>query len=280
MPDIACVNGVFSPLAEARVPLEDRGYQFADGVYEVIVAPDGRPFLLDEHLDRLAASLEGIALPVDVASFDLPKLIAQGIERCGHRDVMIYVQITRGIASRDHVFPQQVAPTVVLTFKAKPQYDPEMRRRGVALMTMRDIRWAKCNIKSIALLPSVLLKNQARAQGYFDALILSDDDIVRETSAANLFIVSGGTLRTPPKSERILHGITRGFVLASAARLGISVEERDFDLDVLRAASEVFITSTTMDIMPVTRVDETNIANGRIGAITERLAACFTREQV
>jgi len=275
MPDIACVNGVFSPLADARVPIEDRGYQFADGVYEVIVAPAGKPFLLDGHLARLAASLDGIALAIDLPALKLPDLIAEGIRRCAHRDVMVYVQITRGMAPRDHIFPNAASPTVVLTFKPKPVYDPALTERGVTLISTRDIRWARCHIKSIALLANVLIKNDARAKGCFDALIVSDDQTVRETTAANIFIATGGKLLTPPRSAHILPGITRGYLLEQAAKLNLPVEERDFKLaDALRA-DEAFITSTTMNVMPVTTIDQRTIGDGKPGKLTRQLASCF-----
>lgn len=276
MPDIACVNGEFSALADARVPIEDRGYQFADGVYEVLVAPGGKPFLLEGHLQRLRDSLAGIELAVDLPALRIEEQIAEGIRRCGHRDVMVYLQITRGTAARDHVFPKTFRPTVVMTFKPRPVYDPALKAGGVALLSVRDIRWAKCNIKSIALLPSVLLKNQARAKNYYDALIVADNDIVRETSAANVFIITGGRLRTPPRSGHILPGITRGHLLACAPKLGIEVEESDFTLADLCAADEVFITSTTMNVMPVTRVNDARIADGRVGPLSRKLETCFT----
>jgi len=275
MPDIACINGSFMPLAEARVPIEDRGYQFADGVYEVIVAPQGTPFLLEGHLERLRDSLAGIDLTVDLDALKLPSLIAEGIERCQHRDVMIYIQITRGTASRDHVYTRTLQPTLVMTFKPRPKYDPALKANGVALMTVQDIRWAKCNIKSIALLPSVLLKNQARAAGFYDALIVSPDDVVRETSAANVFAITAGVLRTPPRSTRILPGITRSHLLECAPRMDIRAEERDFTIAELRAADEVFITSTTMNVMPVTKLDDAVIGAGQVGPITRKLEGCF-----
>ncbi|MCB9849970.1 MAG: aminotransferase class IV [Phycisphaerales bacterium] len=275
MPDIACVNGEFCDVANARVSIEDRGFQFADGVYEVIVAPGGVPFLLEAHLERLASSLAGIELRVDLAELRVAELVKTGIERCGYRDVMVYIQITRGVASRNHAMPERVTPTVVMTFKAKPVYDAALRKDGVALKTVRDNRWARCNIKSIALLANILLKQEARAAGFFDALIVSDDDIVRETAAANVFIVRDGVLRTPPKSTHILYGITRDHLLAQARKLDIPCDESDFDRAMLLSADEVFITSSTMEVMPVTRVDENAIGDGKVGAMTRRLFGCF-----
>ncbi len=273
MQPIAFVNGTFMPLAEARVPIEDRGYQFADGVYEVVVARGGKCFCLDEHLERLRHSLTGIELPLDLAPLRLPELIDEGIRRCGYPDVMVYLQITRGMASRDHVFPKAADPTLVMTFKALPKYDPALRARGVALMTQRDIRWAKCDIKSISLLPAVLMKNRAKQAGYYDTVILAEDDTVREASAANIFIITGGAVKTPPRSEKILHGITRNYLVAHAADWGVPCEEVDFKLKDLLAADEAFITSSTMNVMPVTSIDGQAIGDGQVGPVTRRLAA-------
>ncbi len=275
MRDIAYVNGEFSDLAEARVSVEDRGFQFADGVYEVIVAPGGRPFRLEQHLGRLKRSTDGIDLAVDYASLDLPGVIAEGIRRCGFKDVMVYIQITRGVAPRGHEFPRDVTPTVVATFKARPVYDPELRRRGVSLKTFPDIRWARCSIKSIALLPNVLVKHETGREGYYDAIFVDSEGMVRETTRTNIFIVTGGTLRTPPLSEHILHGVTRNYVLECARASGVACAEEDFSAATLLAADEAFISSTTADIIPVTRVDDQPIGNGQPGPITQRLYACF-----
>jgi D-alanine transaminase len=278
MPEIACINGEFCPLAEARVPIEDRGYQFADGVYEVIVTRDGEPFLMDAHLDRMARSLRLINLPLDPRALGIPQWINAGIERCAFAEVMVYVQVTRGVAARNHNFPDGIAPNVILTFKPKPVYPVKLREGGVELKTLADIRWARCSIKSIALLPNILLKEQARQAGGFDALIVDPAGIVRETSCANVFIVTEQCVRTPPKSDRILHGITREHVLDCCARLGLMAREEDFTIDDLRAADEAFITSSTMDVMPVTRVDDRAVGTGQVGEITQRLAACFDAE--
>jgi D-alanine transaminase len=272
MPDIAFINNAYLPLAEARVPIEDRGYQFADGVYEVVVANHGEPFLLDAHLNRLADSLRGIAMEVDLPRLELPKRIAEGIARSGYDNVLVYLQITRGVASRDHAFPPAIQPSVVMTFKPMKEYDPKWYAQGVALFAHRDIRWANCNIKSIALLPNVLLKSEARRRGFFDCVIHSDEGIVREASSANIFIVTNGVLVTPPKSNHILPGVTRGYLLERAAYEGIPTEERDFTLDALCAADEAFITSSTMNAMPVTRVDAKKIGGGTVGPITSKLA--------
>ena len=275
MEEIAYVNGRFCGLDEATVSVEDRGFQFGDGVYEVLVAPRGRPFWLQQHLDRLKRSTDAIDLPIDYKALNLPGVIEKGIRRCGFEDVMVYLQITRGRAPRDHLYSSGITPTVIATFKPRPVFDPEMRTRGVALETARDIRWARCSVKSTALLPNVLLKNAATRRGFFDAVTVGADDVVRETSNANVFIVTGGLLRTPPATERILHGVTRAYLLECADRLGIPCAEVDFTAGEMRAADEVFICSTTMDVMPVTSVDGKTIGKGKPGETTMRLLTCF-----
>jgi D-alanine transaminase len=275
MSEIAYVNGVFGPLADAKVSIEDRGFQFADGIYEVVVAPSGRPFRLDDHITRFRRSAEGIGLAVDFTALNLPAVIAEGIQRSGFKDALVYIQITRGAAARDHVFPEKIKPTVVATFKAKPVIAPAVRERGVTLMTTRDIRWERCYIKSVALLANVLMKNEARRLGCHDAIIVSDEGIVRETTCANVFFVKAGRLVTSPASDHILHGVTRAYLLECAASLKIPVDERDFTVPEMLSADEVFITSTTQDVLPASIIDGHTIGAGRCGPISEKLNACF-----
>ncbi|MCP4593399.1 MAG: D-amino acid aminotransferase [bacterium] len=277
MSELAYVNGVFCDPADAKVSIEDRGFQFADGVYEVLVAPGGRLFRAAEHLERLRRSCEAIDLQVDFDALDLSAVIREGISRSGFEDVMVYVQITRGVVPRDHVYPDGLTPTVVATFKPKPVHDDAFRRTGVALETAQDIRWARCSVKSIALLPNVMLKQAARRRGRFDAVLVGPDGNVREASCANIFAITGGTLRTPPPDEQILHGVTRAYILECARDLGIPTEEAELPVADLLAADEVFISSTTMDIMPVATIDDQTIGAGQAGPVTWRLLERFRR---
>jgi len=275
MQEVAYINGTFCDLKDAKVSIEDRGFQFADGVYEVIVAPRGRPFRLREHLQRLERSTDAISLAVDYSALDLPAVIHDGVNRSGFEDAMVYLQITRGVVPRDHLYPEDAAPTVVATFKAKPVYERGLRERGVALETVCDIRWERCSVKSIALLPNVMLKNAARRRGRFDAIILGSDEIVRETTCANVFMISGGHLRTPPADEHILHGVTRAYIFECARDLGVPCEEHAFKAADMVAADEVFVSSTTIDIMPVATIDDRSIGTGRAGKLTLRLLERF-----
>ena len=182
MEELAYVNGVFGPIAEAKVSIEDRGYQFGDGVYEVVVAYDGALFLLEPHLERLHHSLEKIGINYDFDANPLEPVIEEGLRRCGISNCMIYIQVTRGVAPRDHSIPQGMTPTVVMTFKPMPVVSEKLRRDGAAIMTTRETRWANCYIKAITLLPNVLAKTDAVREGYHDALFVTDEGEVRETA--------------------------------------------------------------------------------------------------
>ncbi len=275
MPEIAYINGKFTDLGEAKVPVEDRGFQYADGVYEVIVAPDGLPFKLEEHLKRLKRSTDAIGIHVDYDELNLPAIINEGICWSGFKDVLVYIQITRGVASRNHIYSQDMIPTVVATFKAQPVHDPQLYGLGVSMETVDDVRWAWRDVKSIALLANVVLKNAARQRGLWDAIIVGPDGVVLETTSANLFVVSGGRLRTAPATDRILHGVTRGCVLEFARELGISCIESEFDVPEMMEADEVFATSTTLDVLPVVSIDGRQIGSGKPGVVTKQLLQCF-----
>ncbi len=277
MTELAYLNGVFSPIAEARVSIEDRGFQFGDGVYEVIVAYDGRPFLLDQHLARLRRSVEAIGLDFDFDENPIGLILAEGLKRSGLGDAMMYVQITRGTCARNHVIPEGLVPTVVATFKSLPTIPGESRQRGASVMTTLDKRWASCYVKAITLLPNVMAKNAALRKGYDDAVFVTATGEVRECTAANLFIVQGGSITTPPRGEHVLHGVTQGFIMECAGAVGLSVEENSFDVATLCRADEVFMSSTTAEVLGVTSVDGKRIADGRVGRVTQRLYAEFLK---
>ncbi len=271
MPEIGYVNGSFCDLSDATISIEDRGFQFADGVYEVFVAYGDRVFKQAEHLARLARSLDGIRLPLDPATLGVEQVIREGIARAGFEETMVYLQVTRGTAARSHVYNDDVTPTVVATFKAKPQVAREKRERGLSVITVPDMRWPYCYIKSIALLPNVLAKNDALRRGYDDAVFVAPDGEVREASAANVFVVRGGVLLTPPGTDFILHGITRAHILDCAARIDLPRDERPITREELSAADEMFISSTTTDVLGVTRVDDRAVGAGQVGPVSRAL---------
>ncbi|MEK6799357.1 MAG: aminotransferase class IV [Planctomycetota bacterium] len=277
MPELAYVNGVFSSIADAKVSIEDRGFQFGDGVYEVIVAYGGKLFLLDDHIRRFRTSAEAIHLEYDFEGQPLEPILREGLRRSGLADVMIYVQITRGVAPRSHVIPPGMSPTVVMTFKPIPTVAEELRRRGGKVVTVRDNRWANCYVKAITLLPNVLAKNDAIRRGCNDAVFVSPGGEVRECTSANIYMICGGALTFPPRTESVLHGITQQFVMGCAAGIGMSVCEESFTVDRLRSADEVFMSSTTVEVLGITSIDGRIVGDGKVGPYTLRLHDEFRR---
>lgn len=277
MPEIAYVNGEFLPLERATVRAEDRGFQFADGVYEVVRTYGGKPFATDAHLARLFRSLEAIEIKVSLTAGQLTSIIEAGVQRAGFAEAIIYLQITRGCAPRHRGMPKDVEPTIVMTVRELPANAAKLPATGIAVITLPEFRWARCDIKSIALLPSVLAYQAARKAGASDAVFVQEDDTVNEATAGNVFLVQRGRLRTPPKSTHILAGVTRDKLLEAARAAGIeTVEERITKAD-LYAAEEVFLTSTTSEVMPVVTVDGKQIGTGKPGPMSAKIYEQFAR---
>lgn len=277
MTALAYVNGVFGPIEEAKVSVEDRGFQFGDGVYEAVAAYDGRLFLPEAHLARMRRSAAGIALEFDFAAVDLEAVMREGLSRSGLRDALVYIQLTRGVAPRAHLFPKGVTPTVVMTFRPLPTVAVEVRERGLRARTVLDQRWANCYIKAITLLPNVLAKNEALREGYDEAIFVTRDGEVHECTSANLFVVRDGRLLLPPRTEAILHGVTQGFVIECAAGIGTVACEEVLRIADLRSADEVFMSSTSVEVLGITSIDGTPVADGRVGPVTKRLFEEFRR---
>ncbi len=272
---LAYLNGSFCPIEEARVSIEDRGFQFGDGVYEVIVTYAGKPFLLSDHMKRLRTSAGAIGLPYDFDGQPLEPIVEEGLRRTGLADAIVYIQLTRGAASRSHVYEDGMTPTVVMTFKPFESLPESLRENGVAVMTVPEMRWAKCFIKAITLLPNILAKNEAKHRGFFDAIFVTDKDEVRESTAANVFVVRNGAMRIPPRNESILHGITQGFIMKCAESINLPLEEGRVTLDDLLNADEVFLSSTTVEVLPVTRIDKTVVGSGQAGPVSLRMFEAF-----
>ena len=223
MPDIAYVNGHFSALEEATIPIEDRGFQFGDGVYEVVRTYGGVPFRLYDHLARLETSARAVAIPVPLSRTDWEALIREGVQRSDFAACMVYIQLTRGVAPRAHLFPSPEKPTVVMTFREIPETDDVLRQQGVPVVTLPDLRWGRCSIKSLNLLPNVLAKQEARDAGAVEAILVKDG-LVTEGCSSNVCLVRDGTIITPPLSDQLLAGVTRAVVLELAKKNGIAVE--------------------------------------------------------
>lgn len=277
MPEIAYVNGEFLPLERATVHVEDRGFQFADGVYEVVRTYGGKPFATDEHLARLFRSLAAIELKVPFKAEQLNSIVEEGIQRAGFAEAIVYLQITRGRARRHRGMPKDAEPTIVMTVRELPARPARLREDGIAVITIPEFRWKRSDIKSIALLPSVLAYEAARKAGAGDTVFVEDDDTVNEATAGNVFIVTNSRLRTPPKSTRILSGVTRDKILAAARAAGVeTVEERITKMDLF-AADEMFLTSTTAEMTPVITVDGKTIGSGRPGPVSARIYEQFAQ---
>ena len=266
---VVWLNGAFVPLSEARVSVEDRGFQFADGVYEVVACAGGAFLDLDAHLARLERSARALDIPLPLDRPGLAALCREVQARNALEDAMIYIQLTRGVAQRAHAARPE-RPTLLVMARPLPRPDPEHLARGVAAVTLPDIRWRRCDIKSIALLANVLARQEAERRGAFEAFWLDERGHLLEGAATNAFAVIGGVLTTHPEGPRILGGITRNRVLALARALGIPVRERPWSpLDP--GLSEMFLTSTTNLVLPVVRLDGRAIGDGRPGPVARRL---------
>jgi D-alanine transaminase len=270
MPELAYLNGEFLPIDEALVPIEDRGYQFGDAVYEFVASYNGRLFYLEEHLDRLERSLKGLYFP-PVSRETLRKAVLTLFEKAEIQRAGIYIQISRGVSPRNHAFPDGVLPQIVMTIREVEEKPPEMRKNGATAITVEDIRWGRCDLKTVQLLPNVLAKQQALAAGAFDAIFVSSEGVVREATSSNVCIVADGVVITHPLTPQILPGITRMAVIDLCRELNMPVLERFFKTDALYGAEEAFLTGTVTEVLPIVTIDDRPIGDGRVGPISTRL---------
>ena len=275
----AYVNGRYLPQSEASVNVEDRGYQFADGVYEVLYTAGGRFLDEDLHMARLERSLReiGIAMPMGRAA--LMAVLREVTRRNRLRDGLVYMQVTRGVARRDHAFPSiPVSPALVVTCRRTPPFPTDVASWAGSAITVPDQRWERCDIKSVGLLPNVLAKQAARSAGATEAIMVDRDGLVTEGSSTTVWVVdSAGVLRTRHLSHAILPGCTRASLLEQMAGSGVSAEERAVTEAELRAAREVFITSATSFVKPITKLDGAPVGDGTVGPVTRQLFALFAR---
>jgi D-alanine transaminase len=281
MSRIAYVNGRFTRHGEASVHIEDRGYQFADGVYEVWAVFDGHLADSDGHFERLARSLGELRIPMPLSRAALEVILRETIRRNHVRDGMVYLQVTRGVAPRDHPFPTgAIRPGLVVTAKSVDMAKSQARAAdGVKVITAPETRWARCDIKTIGLLPNVLAKQAAREAGATEAWFVDDLGLVTEGASSNAWIVdAAGVLRTRDTQANILRGVTRKSVLALAATLGLTFEERAFTVDEAKQAREAFITGAGSLVLPVTRIDATVLGDGTPGPVAKRLRDVYIQQ--
>ena len=266
------LNGAFMPIEEAKVPVLDRGFIFGDGVYEVIPVYSRRPFRLAEHLKRLQHSLDGIKLKNPHSDAEWTNIFSEIIKRNTPEDQYIYLHITRGVAKRDHAFPvPPVPPTVFVLSNPLTTPPAEQLQSGIACITVVDNRWLRCDIKSIALLPNVLLRQAAVEAGCAEAILIRDDAFLTEGAASNIFVVKNGKLLAPPKDNLMLPGITYDVILELAAANGIKCEVRKVTKAEVFSADELLLTSSTKEVLAITTLDGKPVGNGKPGAMFARL---------
>ncbi len=278
MTRIAYVNGAYVHHRDGCVHIEDRGYQFSDGVYEVIEIYKGKLVEERRHMQRLERSLREIRMAIPMSAAALGHVLRETVRRNRARYGFVYLQVSRGVAPRDHGFPQNGCdPAVVVTVRPKNKdHARTAAATGIKVITVPETRWKRPDIKSVSLLANVLARQQAGQAGAKEAWFVDENGFITEGAAANAWIIdNGGALITHPAQQGILHGITRAVLLDLARREGMSVEERPFTLKEAYEAREAFLTATTSVVMPVVQIDERIIANGEIGSIAGRLGALF-----
>lgn len=276
MSRVAYVNGRYLRHREAAVHIEDRGYQFADGVYEVIAVRDGALIDEDLHLKRLGRSLGELRIVSPMGTGALRAVMGEVVRRNGVRDGILYIQMTRGVAPRDHAFPKAPKTAVVMTARRTRPPSTEAAEAGVRVITLRDQRWARCDIKSVSLLPNILAKQQAREAGAYEAWQVDPDGKVTEGTSTNAWIVTDGDeVVTHEATNAILNGVTRLGLMAVIERAGLRFVERAFSVEEAKRAREAFLTSTTALVLAVVRIDDTVVGAGTPGPLTRRLRAFY-----
>ncbi len=277
MSRIAYVNGRYLPQRDAQVNIEDRGYQFADAIYEVVHLYNGRFIDEKRHLDRLERSLGEIALPMPMKRAALVHVLHEVARRNRLSEGLLYMQVSRGVARRDHAFPSKsVPPALVVTIRRIPPYPATIDGWGGAAITHPDLRWARRDIKSTALLPNVLARQAARERGAIEAVLYEADGTVTEGAATSFWIVDkAGTLRTRQLGEQILPGCTRGALMALMQEEGVAFQEGPYTLEDVRGAREAFITSATSFVKPILKIDGARVGDGTPGPITRKLFDLF-----
>jgi len=268
------LNGEYLPLDKACVPVLDRGFIFGDGVYEVIPVYAGKAFRLQHHLQRLKNSMQAVRITNPHTDEEWNAIINEVVTRNNDGDQSIYLQITRGVAHRDHRFPGDATPTVFVMSNLFDPVPKQQLENGVNAITLDDIRWQYCSIKSIALLPNILLRQQAVEQGAAEAILLRNGEVT-EGAASNVFIVKDGIIITPPKTDCLLPGITRDLVVEQAHEHGLTVKEANIEQTELETADEIWLTSSTKEILPVTKLNGQPVGGGKPGTVWQQMYALY-----
>lgn len=268
------LNGEFMPDTEAHIPVLDRGFIFGDGVYEVIPVYGGNLFRFREHLQRLQNSLDALKIRNPLSENEWQQALTELINHNDGGDLSLYLQITRGSAERDHAIPENSTPTVFAMCNKLKSLPIETIKNGVAAITLDDIRWQRCHIKAISLLPNVLLRQEALDRGAAEAILIRDG-FATEGAASNLFAVINGVITTPPKSPLLLPGITRDLVLELVSNNNLPCQEKEISLEDLQQADEIWLTSSTKEILSVTQLNGKPVADGTPGPLYRRALALY-----
>lgn len=274
MSEIVYLNGAFMPLEDAKIPVLDRGFIFGDGVYEVIPVYSRHPFRLPEHLARLQHSLDGIRLANPMSDSAWIKLTYDLIAKNEGEDQSIYLQVTRGVAKRDHAFPREVKQTVFMMSSPLTTPPREQIENGAPAITANDFRWLKCDVKSVALLGNCLLRQQAADAGAVEAILFRNGQLT-EASASNVFVVKNGVLLAPPKDNLVLPGITYDVVIEIAQAREFELEVRQISEAEVRNADEIWVTSSTKEVLAITTLDGKPVGDGKPGMLFRRMHTLY-----
>ncbi len=270
------LNGRFVPYESATIPIEERGFQFAESVYEVVCSYRGKLFEMERHMQRFRNSAEAIGLDIAPRLKDLEAQSQELIRRSGLQEAMIYFQVSTGTAPRIHLRPEGLEPTILITAAQTPPVPERWRKEGISIITTPDDRWARCYIKTTMLLPNTMAKKRALDAGADDAIFVRDGFMTEGTSA-NAFAVFDGVLHTPPKSNYILHGVTREVILELASQLSIPAVEGPVPAEKLPSAQEMFLTGTLFQLAAITRLNGKPVGSGKPGPMVARLLDAFTK---
>ncbi|MGM0555566.1 MAG: aminotransferase class IV [Myxococcota bacterium] len=275
MSELAYINGKIGAIEDATVPVRDRGFIFGDGVYDVARVYDGAPFRLNVHVERLRRNAAEIEFGEVPEAAELREVVDELLERSGLRDAMVYMQLTRGVARRTSAYPEGVDPTLYVSVEEVRRGSDALRGEGAAAIVVEDIRWARNDIKTINLLPKVMMGERAKQAGAYEALYRGRDGFVWEGTSTNLFAVRDGRLLTPPQGPRVLPGTTRADVLTLAEGADVDAVECRLTLDDLLGADELFVTGTLTEVLGIVAVDDTPIGDGAVGPVTRRLERAY-----
>ncbi len=275
----AFLNGEYLPLEDCKISVLDRGFIFGDGVYELITVYQNQPFYLSQHLARLQRSMLEIKVASPYSESEWEGLISDLVQQSEHQDLAVYIQVTRGVAPRDHVCSNTIRPTVFAMANALPTISAEYLESGVELITSTDTRWQRCDIKAISLLANILAKQAAVEADAIEAIMIRDDYAL-EGSASNLFLVRNGIVFTHPKDNLILPGITRDFVIELLEELEIECKQQKIPKDWLYSSDELWITSSTKEVLAATKIDQKRVADGKPGELWRKTYDLYQQRKI